>query len=146
MKDMEQVLEEEELQKISTDVEVLKQEFEGIKRDQLLNEQQDAKLKQALSDLKKATEASETQFGREMKQVQSNIKELGRQCNALNQNEEALSSFVTGNEMRDQISIGIAKVTKALEKYKVYMEPIEKMVLGTSATKSLQNQIDEINH
>ena len=78
--------------------------------------------------------------------AQSQIKELQRQTNAMNMNEESLQNFVTGNELRDSINLASAKVTKALEKYKVYMEPIEKMVLGTSTTKSLQNQIEEIVH
>ena len=33
-----------------------------------------------------------------------------------------------------------------MEKYKVYMEPIEKQVIGTSTTKSLQHQIEEVAH
>ena len=38
LKDMEQTLEEEELTKLSTDVEIMKQDIEGLRRDQILNE------------------------------------------------------------------------------------------------------------
>ena len=81
-----------------------------------------------------------------MKQAQSTIKELQRGITALNITEEGLSSFVTGQEMRDQVNLGVSRVSKELEKYKAYMDPIEKKVLGTNNSNSLQNQIDEVNH
>ena len=53
LKDIEQTIEEESLTQLSTDVDVLKTEFDGIKRDQVLNEQNDEKLRMAVNDLKK---------------------------------------------------------------------------------------------
>ena len=146
LKDMEQTLEEEELTNIQTSVEIMKTEMEGLKRDQVLNEQNDEKLKNLVNEMKKQQQTIETQIGREMKQAQSTIKELQRGITALNITEEGLSSFVTGQEMRDQVNLGVSRVSKELEKYKAYMDPIEKKVLGTNNSNSLQNQIDEVNH
>ena len=57
-----------------------------------------------------------------------------------------MSAFVTRTELRDQLTVGMGKAVKELDKYKLYMEPVEKKVLGTSNSKALQTQIDEILH
>ena len=92
------------------------------------------------------TQSLETHTGRDLKQVQSTLKELTRRADAADVTGENLSAFVTGADLRDQVNLGVARVTKELEKYKAYMAPIESKVLGTSTSKSLQNQMDELNH
>lgn len=72
-----------------------------------------------------------------MKQIQSILNELTRRADAADGVGENLSFFVTGKELRDQVSQAVAKVTKDLEKYKSHMEPIEKRVLGTASSKSM---------
>lgn len=81
-----------------------------------------------------------------MKQIQSILNELTRRADAADVTGENLSFFVTGKELRDQVAQAVGKVTKDLEKYKSHMEPIEKRVLGTSSTKSMITQFDELTH
>lgn len=52
-KDFEQLMDEEDIGKITTDLDILKTELDGLKRDQLLNEQNDEKLRSAVNDIKK---------------------------------------------------------------------------------------------
>ena len=48
-----------------------------------------------------------------------------------------MSAFVNRTEMRDQITVGMGKVIKELDKYRLHMEPVEKKVNGTSNSKAL---------
>ena len=47
------LMDEEDIGKITTDLDILKTELDGLKRDQLLNEQNDEKLRSAVNDIKK---------------------------------------------------------------------------------------------
>lgn len=59
-KDFEQLMDEEDIPRITTDLDILKTELDGLKRDQLLNEQNDEKLRSAVNDIKKSTQLMET--------------------------------------------------------------------------------------
>ena len=100
-KDFEQLMDEEDIGKITTDLDIIKTELDGLKRDQLLNEQNDEKLRSAVNDIKKSTQLMETQAGRDMKQIQSILNELTRRADAADVTGENLSFFVTGKELRD---------------------------------------------
>ena len=100
-KDFEQLMDEEDIGKITTDLDIIKTELDGLKRDQLLNEQNDEKLRSAVNDVKKSTQLMETQAGRDMKQIQSILNELTRRADAADVTGENLSVFVTGRELRD---------------------------------------------
>ena len=53
-------MDEEDIPRITTDLDILKTELDGLKRDQLLNEQNDEKLRSAVNDIKKSTQLMET--------------------------------------------------------------------------------------